>query len=94
LFVDDDTCEAISKEDPIAPEGITKVEGEFPSNVAVQLISESTGEEVGRGLVHLPSSEIERVMGKPSTEAEQILGSDEVTVIESHNLAAEEPKKD
>jgi glutamate 5-kinase len=53
--------------------GITKIEGQFQSEDAVQLC-DSTGLEVARGLVNYTSTELIQIKGYRSEEIPQILG--------------------
>ena len=88
LHLDDGAVRAIQSRNSLFAAGVRKVEGTFHSQTAVSLISLSTGEEVGRGIVSYSSMEIERVKGKKSSEMEAILGyADSDCIIHRQNLA-------
>lgn len=53
--------------------GITSVKGDFESGEAVDIVGED-GEAVAKGLVNYHSSELVRIMGRRSSEIEEILG--------------------
>jgi len=95
IFLDDEACDAVLHDNPLSPEGILKVEGDFPSKVAVSLVSSSSGEEIARGLVDYASCEIERIKGKHAEEVEEILGHSESSeyLIDSSNLAVAQQLK-
>ncbi len=67
--------------------GITRVEGDFDSQDAVQLV-DSAGRELARGLVNYSSAELQQIHGHRSEEIAEILGYlGTATVVHRDNLA-------
>jgi glutamate 5-kinase len=74
LIIDDGAQEAILKKGKsLLPVGITKVEGNFQFGDSV-VIQNQKREEIARGLVNYSNSELEKIMGLPTKEIDQILG--------------------
>ena len=70
----------------LLPIGVTAVEGYFERGDVVACV-DAVGVEVARGLVNYSASEAARIMRKPSTEIEKILGYvDEAELIHRDNL--------
>lgn len=70
----------------LLPIGVTAVEGYFERGDVVACV-DATGVEVARGLVNYSASEAARIMRKPSSEIETILGYvDEAELIHRDNL--------
>lgn len=57
----------------LLPIGVLAVTGEFERGALVRCLDE-TGNEIARGLVNYSAKEVQRIMGKPSTEIEKQLG--------------------
>jgi glutamate 5-kinase len=57
----------------LLPIGVVAVHGEFERGEVIACIDES-GKELARGLANYSSSETQRIMRKPSTEIESLLG--------------------
>lgn len=57
----------------LLPAGIRQVEGEFIAGETVALLDDG-GREVARGITNYASAELRRVLGKRSSEVEQVLG--------------------
>jgi glutamate 5-kinase len=70
----------------LLPIGVTKVDGEFERG-AVVACQDPQGREVARGLANYSAEETRRIMRKPSSEIEAILGYvDEPELIHRDNL--------
>ena len=70
----------------LLPIGVTAVEGDFERGEVVACCDE-TGREVARGLVNYSAAETARILKKPSSEIEKILGYvDEASLIHRDNL--------
>lgn len=70
----------------LLPIGVTAVEGYFERGDVVACV-DTDGKEVARGLVNYNASEAARIMRKPSSEIESILGYvDEAELIHRDNL--------
>ena len=70
----------------LLPVGVAAVEGNFKRGEAVACV-DSQGKEVARGLVNYSSEEISKIMGRPSSELESVLGYvDEPELIHRDNL--------
>jgi glutamate 5-kinase len=70
----------------LLPVGVTGVEGEFERGAVIGCL-DPEGREVARGLVNYSSSETRRIMRRPSSEIESILGYvDEPELIHRDNL--------
>jgi len=81
LILDDGAAEAISKKGKsLLPSGIKKIEGEFGIGELVSCFN-SSEVEISRGLCSYGSSEMRKILGKKSSEIEDVLGyrySDEI----------------
>jgi len=88
LYLDKGAVEAISKlGKSLLAAGITRVEGDFHSQDAVQLC-DATGRQIARGLANYSSTELKQVQGRRSEEIAVILGyAGAETVIHRDNLA-------
>lgn len=70
----------------LLPVGVVAAEGGFKRGEAVSCV-DARGQEIARGLVNYSSEETHRIMGRPSTELESILGYvDEPELIHRDNL--------
>ena len=70
----------------LLPIGVTAVEGSFERGEVVACCDE-TGREIARGLVNYSAAETARILKKPSSEIEKILGYvDEASLIHRDNL--------
>ena len=70
----------------LLPIGVTAVEGEFERGEVVGCI-DSEGREIARGLVNYSAQETARILRKPSSEIESILGYvDEPELIHRDNM--------
>lgn len=88
IYVDQGAVRAIQGRNSLFAAGITKVEGQFHSQTAVSVISQTTGEEIGRGIVNYSALEVDRVKGRKSNEMEALLGyAESDCIINRQNLA-------
>jgi len=86
LVIDAGAVKALSGGRSLLPVGVLEVKGDFRRGEAVACISEA-GEEVARGLVNYGASECRRILRKPSSDIESILGYvDTPEVIHRDNL--------
>jgi glutamate 5-kinase len=70
----------------LLPVGVVAVEGNFKRGEAVACV-DSQGQEIARGLVNYSSEEARKIMGRPSSELESVLGYvDEPELIHRDNL--------
>lgn len=70
----------------LLPIGVSEVQGDFARGDVVACLSQA-GSEVGRGLINYASSETRRIIGKPSSEIESLLGFvEEPELIHRSNL--------
>ena len=81
LILDEGAAEAITKKGrSLLPSGIREVEGEFGIGELVSCFN-SSEVEISRGLCSYGSSEVRKILGKKSSEIEDVLGyrySDEI----------------
>ena len=81
LILDEGAAEAITKKGrSLLPSGIREVEGEFGIGELVSCFN-SSEVEISRGLCSYRSSEVRKILGKKSSEIEDVLGyrySDEI----------------
>ena len=74
ITVDDGAARAIlTKGRSLLPSGIKAAEGNFEAGDAVEICRED-GSIIARGLMHYSRNELEKIMGKKSSEIEGILG--------------------
>ncbi|MGC3979856.1 MAG: glutamate 5-kinase [Steroidobacteraceae bacterium] len=73
LVIDAGALSALSRGKSLLPAGVKKVSGRFERGDAV-LVRSAEGIEVARGLSAYSSVDAERIMGRQSTEIEQLLG--------------------
>ena len=87
LVLDDGATKALVRDGKsLLPIGVVQVEGEFQRGEIVAC-SDRTGREVARGLVNYSAEETRRILRKPSSEIEAILGYvDEPELIHRDNL--------
>jgi glutamate 5-kinase len=70
----------------LLPIGVVEVTGEFERGEVVA-VHDTEGQEIARGLINYSSSESRRIMRKPSSEIEAILGfSEEPELVHRSNL--------
>lgn len=75
----------------LLPIGVSEVQGDFARGDVVACLSQA-GAEVGRGLINYASSEARRIIGKPSSEIESLLGFvEEPELIHRSNLVITDP---
>ena len=75
----------------LLPIGVSGVQGDFARGDVVACLSQA-GAEVGRGLINYASSEARRIIGKPSSEIESLLGFvEEPELIHRSNLVITDP---
>jgi len=87
LFLDAGATRAIANKTSLFAAGVVKIEGDFPANSAVRILNKD-GKEIGRGISNYSSDEIEKIMGKPSSQYAEMLGYHGPScVIERGNLA-------
>ncbi len=87
LVLDDGAARALARDGKsLLPVGVVEVEGEFQRGEIVGC-SDRAGREVARGLVNYSAEESRRIMRRPSSEIEAILGYvDEPELIHRDNL--------
>jgi len=86
LVIDAGAAKALHEGRSLLPVGVVEVKGDFRRGEAVACVNE-TGEEIARGLVNYAASECRRILRKPSTDIESILGYvDTHEVIHRDNL--------
>ena len=87
LWLDAGATRAITQQGKsLLAAGITQVEGDFPSQTAVQLC-DANGAEVARGLVNYSSTELQQIQGCRSEEIPTIVGyAGADTVVHRDNL--------
>jgi glutamate 5-kinase len=87
LYLDEGAVVAISQAGKsLLAAGITRVQGEFDTQEAVELCDRS-GNEIARGLVNYSSEELQKIRGRRSNEILAILGYEGVeTVVHRDNL--------
>ncbi|WP_287128007.1 glutamate 5-kinase [Candidatus Cyanaurora vandensis] len=88
LFLDPGAVVAVlNRQKSLLPAGITQLEGEFQDGDLVYLC-DSQGRELARGLVNYSSLDLQRILGKQTTEIQQLLGDIELpsTVVHRDNL--------
>ena len=70
----------------LLPIGVTALSGEFERGAAVACLDLS-GKEIARGLINYSAEETRKILRKPSSEIETILGYvDELELIHRDNL--------
>tara|TARA_B100000945_G_scaffold139717_1_gene111905 strand:- start:2083 stop:3240 length:1158 start_codon:yes stop_codon:yes gene_type:complete len=91
IFIDDGAASAIiHKGKSLLPSGIKKVQGTFEKGQQVVIINDSNSENIAKGLISYSSNELNKIIGKKSSQIESILGykySDEI--IHRDNLIIE-----
>jgi len=86
LVIDAGAAKALHEGRSLLPVGVAEVKGDFRRGEAVACVNEA-GEEIARGLTNYAASECRRILRKPSTEIESILGYvDTHEVIHRDNL--------
>ncbi len=88
LVLDAGAVRALTEEGKsLLPIGVKEVTGDFARGEVVACVDE-TGREIARGLVNYGASEARRILGRPSSEIEAILGYvDEPELIHRDSLA-------
>ncbi|MBT8764334.1 glutamate 5-kinase [Desulfohalobiaceae bacterium Ax17] len=75
VLVDKGAVEAIVNQGKsLLPAGIVDVRGKFGKGALVKVIDAESGESLGVGLTNYKSSELKQIMGRKSSEIENILG--------------------
>lgn len=91
IFVDSGAASAIiHKGKSLLPSGIKKVQGTFEKGQQVVIINDLNSENIAKGLISYSSTELNKIIGKKSSQIESILGykySDEI--IHRDNLIIE-----
>ena len=91
IFIDDGAASAIiHKGKSLLPSGIKKVQGTFEKGQQVVIINDSNSENIAKGLISYSSTDLNKIIGKKSSQIESILGykySDEI--IHRDNLIIE-----
>lgn len=86
LTLDDGAVQALRAGKSLLPIGVSAAEGEFARGEVVALIN-GEGQEIGRGLCNYSASETRRIMRRPSSEIETLLGYvDEYELVHRDNL--------
>lgn len=88
IFLDQGAVNALAKDGKsLLPIGVTHVSGEFDRGEAVACCTPE-GKEIARGLINYATEETRKIMGKPSSSIESLLGYvDEPELIHRNNLA-------
>ncbi len=73
VIIDDGARAALEKGRSLLPAGVVRLEGHFDRGDAV-IIQDTSGRELGRGLIAYARADAERLLGRKSTEIEGILG--------------------
>ncbi|MBF0248292.1 MAG: glutamate 5-kinase [Alphaproteobacteria bacterium] len=73
LVLDDGALKALKAGKSLLPIGVTKIEGEFQKGDAV-VIRDKAGRELARGLAAYSSGDARKIIGRPSSEIEDLLG--------------------
>lgn len=73
VIVDDGAARALKKGNSLLPAGVTGIEGEFNRGDAV-VICNKKGDMLGKGLIAYNAEDAQRIIGKQSSEIEDILG--------------------
>jgi len=74
LLLDEGALKAVTERGKsLLPSGISKVEGSFERGDAIRICS-LDGKEFARGVINYSQAELIRIIGRKSTEIEQILG--------------------
>ncbi|MCL2590688.1 MAG: glutamate 5-kinase [Betaproteobacteria bacterium] len=73
LVIDAGAAKALHEGRSLLPIGVVEVKGDFRRGEAVACVNEA-GEEIARGLANYAASECRRILRKPSTDIESILG--------------------
>ncbi len=73
IHIDSGAAKALKGGASLLPVGVTRIEGQFARGDAV-LIRDPKGRALGRGLASYDADEAAKVIGKPSTALEEILG--------------------
>jgi len=73
LVIDAGAARALCGGKSLLPVGVIEARGDFRRGEAVSCLTE-TGEEIARGLANYAASECRRILKKPSSEIESILG--------------------
>ncbi len=73
IIIDEGAVKALLNGKSLLPSGIKKVEGVFSRGDTVVIISDK-GEEIGRGVTEYNSNELAMIMGKRSSQIQDILG--------------------
>jgi glutamate 5-kinase len=75
VWVDKGAVEAIVHHGKsLLPAGIVEVRGKFGKGALVKVVDAGSGKSLGVGLSNYNSSELKQIMGKKSSEIEQVLG--------------------
>ncbi len=87
LTLDEGALRALRKEGKsLLPIGVTGVGGDFQRGAVVAIL-DGDGRDIARGLINYSATEARRIVGKPSSEIEAILGYvDEFELIHRDNL--------
>ncbi len=73
IHIDAGAAKALKGGASLLPVGVTRIEGQFARGDAV-MIRDAKGRDLGRGLVAYDAEEAAKVIGKPSTALEDVLG--------------------
>jgi glutamate 5-kinase len=75
IVIDRGAVKALAEKNrSLLPAGIRSVEGEFGEGSVISIVSEESGEEIGRGLANYASSDISRIAGCQSRDIAGIIG--------------------
>jgi glutamate 5-kinase len=73
VVIDDGAVRALDQGKSLLPAGIVGVEGAFDRGDAIR-VRDKAGREVARGLSAYAAADVKRIMGRRSSEIEEILG--------------------
>ncbi|MCW9034926.1 MAG: glutamate 5-kinase [Alphaproteobacteria bacterium] len=73
VVVDAGALKALNAGKSLLPAGVKAIEGEFERGAAVTIV-DGDGKELGRGLITYPSSDARQIIGRKSSEFENLLG--------------------
>ncbi|CAE8583439.1 unnamed protein product, partial [Polarella glacialis] len=72
LVVDDGAARALGAKNSLLPAGVLKFQGVWKENEAVKICY--SGNEIARGVINFSSDDLSKVLGKNSSEFEELLG--------------------
>jgi glutamate 5-kinase len=73
VVIDDGARKALGQGKSLLPAGVVAVEGSFERGDAIR-VRDKAGQEIARGLSAYGAADIQRIMGRRSSEIEELLG--------------------